>query len=254
MNVKLSETALSRTAVGTAITVVTGLIVAAVSLLVFVFDLLVMPEIDELIVSFVVCGIGLTTGFFILRRLVRRREPISLFSGPVDASIQPTSQAETRPQAEQLSPNCSEVAIAVPQVKRADPIGNGNQHKSISRYKARESSGALVFATAVGVSLVLGGRLAGGWEFLSLAVPAGGLVALVLYQVRNRQDASISGYMVPVAGGVVGSAALIGLGMVMVRFTFLREFLGLAIAGGGAVALVLYRGRRRRENTRISLV
>ena len=66
-----------------AVTAVIGLIVAALSLLVFVLDLWVTPEIgiNDLIVSFVVCGAGLTTGFFLLRSLVPRREPISLFSG-----------------------------------------------------------------------------------------------------------------------------------------------------------------------------
>jgi len=246
-----SETALLKRPVGTVMTAVIGLIVASFFLLVFVLDLWVTPEIgiSDLIVSFVVCGMGLTTGFFLLRSLVPRREPVSLFAGTVDTSVQPTPRAETRSQVEQLSRNCSVVSIAMPVAKRADPISNSNQHKSISRYTTPETGGALGLATAIGVSLVLGGRLVGGWEFLSSAVPAGALVALVLNYVRNRQDSSISGYMVPVAGGVVGSAALIGLGVVMMRYQFLRDFLGLAVGGGCAVALVLYWGRRRREKS-----
>ena len=137
----------------------------------------------------------------------------------------------------------------MPQAKKADPISNSKQHKSISRYTTPETGGALGLATAIGVSLVLGGRLAIGWEFLSFVVPAGGAVALVLNYVRSRQDSSISGYKIPVAGGVIGSAALIGLGVVMMRYHFLRDFLGLAVGGGCVVALVLYWGRRRRENS-----
>jgi len=61
--VKHSETALLREPFGTSIAAVLGFLVAAISLLVFVFDLLVTPEIGALIVSFVVCGIGLSLCF-----------------------------------------------------------------------------------------------------------------------------------------------------------------------------------------------
>lgn len=142
----------------------------------------------------------------------------------------------------------------MPPARKADPISNSNRHQSISRYKARESSGALVFATAIGVSLVLGGRLRGGWEFLSLAVPAGCAVALVLYWSRNRRASNSSGYKIPVAGGIIGVAALAGVGLVMMRFSFLRDFLGLAILAGGAIALGLNWNRRRRENSSTSFV
>jgi hypothetical protein len=249
------EAALLKTPVGTAITAVIGTIVGALSLLVFVFDLLVTPEIGALIISFVVCGIGLTTGFIMLRRLLPRREPISLFAGLAGVPFQPTTQAEKRAQVEQLSRNRAEAAIAMPLERRAEPISHSNQHGSISRYSnARESSGALVFATAIGVSLILGGRLVGGWVFLSLVVPAGGVVALVLNYVRSRQDWSISGYKIPVAGGVVFVIAMIGVGLVMVPFHFLRDFLGLAVGGGCVVALALDRVRRRRESSNVSLV
>ena len=250
-----SDAALLKRPVGTVMTAVIGLVVATLSLFVFVLDLLVTPEIaiSDLIVSFVVCGVGLTTGLFLLRSLVPRRDPISLFAGAVGEPVEPTAQAETRTPAGQLSRNYAAAAIAMPPAKKPDSIGNSHR-QSISRYKARESSGALVFVTAIGVSLVLGGRLRGGWEFLSLAMPVGCVVALVLYWGRNRRASNISGYKIPVAGGVIGAAALTGMGLVMVRFPFLRDFLGLAILAGGAIALGLNWSRRRRENSSSSFV
>jgi disulfide bond formation protein DsbB len=250
-----SGAALLKRPVGVAMTAVIGLIVAAASVLVFVLDLFITPEFDALIVSFVVCGIGLTTGLTMLRRLLPQREPISLFAGPDGEPLQPTAQAETRAPAGQLSRSSAEAEIAMPQEKKADPIGSSKRQQSISRYKARESSGALGLITAIGVSLVLGGRLVGGWEFLSLAMPAGCVVALVLYFLgRGRQASNNSGDKIPVAGGIIGAAALTGVGLVMVRFPFLRDFLGLAILAGGAIAVGLNWSRRRRESSSSSFV
>lgn len=247
-----SGPALFKIRVGTAIAALTGLILAVISLLVFVFDLLVTPEFGVLIASFVVCGLGLTTGLMVLRRLVPRSEPMSLFGGSDVVPVPNTSQAEARVQLKQISLNCSEAAIAMPPGMKADPISNSNRRQNTSRYKARESPGALGLATAIGVCLILGGRLAGGWAFLSLVVPAGSAVALVLYWSHSRQN--ISGYKIPVAGGIIGAAALAGVGLVMLRFHFLRDFLLLALGVGGAVAMILSWGRRRRQNSTISLI
>jgi hypothetical protein len=247
-------TSLVKPPVGTAITAVVGLIVAALSLVVFVFDLLVTPEFGALIISFVVCGIGLTTGLTLLRHLAPPREPISLFAAPACVSAEPAPQNKMRAQAEELSPNCSQAAITMPQAKKADPITSSNRHRSISSYKARESSGALCFAIAIGVCLVLGGRLRGGWEFLFFAVPAGGLVALALYWIRQKQDPSLDAHTLPVAGGVIGFICMTGLGIVMIRSHLLRIFFGLAVGAGSAVALVLSWDRRRRQKSSSSLV
>ena len=232
-----------------AIIALIGLILAAVSLLVFVFDLLVTPEIGALMVSFVVCGLGLTTGLMLLQRIAPRSEPMSLFGGSDGVPVPNTSQAEARAPLEQVSMNCSEAAIAMPPGMKADSISNSNRHQSISRYKARESSGALALATAIGLCLVLGGRVAGGWAFLSLVVPAGSAVALVLYWSHSRQATNISAYKIPVAGGIIGAAAVAGVGLVMLRFHFLRDFLLLAVGAGCAVALCLFWAHRRTENS-----
>src|ERR1044071_1621719 len=80
--------ALFKTAVGTAITALIGLIAVAVSLLVFVLNLLVTPDVGALIVSFVVCGMGLTIGLMVLRRLAPRREPETLFGGSCGAIVE----------------------------------------------------------------------------------------------------------------------------------------------------------------------
>lgn len=47
--------------------------------------------------------------------------------------------------------------------------------------------------------------------------------------------------------------AMAGVGLVMMRFQFLRVFLGLAMGAGGAVALILYRGHQR-ENSSSSFI
>ncbi|HEX3093263.1 MAG TPA: hypothetical protein VHW72_11605, partial [Candidatus Angelobacter sp.] len=102
-----SEAALLKRPVGKAITAVIGLIAVTVSLLVFVLNLLVTTEvgIGGLIVSFVVCGMGLTTGLIVLRRLFPRREPISLFAGAVGLSVQTTTRAEVPAQAVERLPD-----------------------------------------------------------------------------------------------------------------------------------------------------
>lgn len=238
--------------IGTVMTAVIGLIVAAFSLLVFVFDLLVTPEIGALIASFVVCGMGLTTGFTVLRRLVPRREPLSLFGGPSDLSVQATPQAETRAQGEHVSQNCTEPAIVIAQAQTMETIPNRN--KSVSSYTARETSGAMCLIIAIGVSLVLGVRLSVGWTFLAFALPAGFLVALALYWIRQKQDSSLDAPKIPVAGGVVGFICMTGIGIVMIRSHLLRDFFGLAIGAGGAVALILSWARHRRQNSNTSFL
>jgi hypothetical protein len=241
--------------VGTVIAALTGLIAIAVSLLVFVFDLLVTPEIGELIVSFVVCGMGLTTGLIVLRRLVPRREPVSLFAKSGGVLLPPAaSPTETRAQTQERSPERAETAGDMPGRSEAAAVRNNDRHRAISRYKTPENGSVFAVITIILMSSALSPRLAIGWEFLSFSVTAGCAVALVLYWVRNRQDSGISGYIAPVAGGIIGTACLIGVALVMARFHFLRDFLGLAVGGGCVVALALDWGRRRGGNARISLV
>jgi hypothetical protein len=102
----------------------------------------------------------------------------------------------------------------------------------------------------VGMTVILVGRLAFAWQFLSLSLLAGGAMALVLYCVHNRQqDSNISAYKIPVAGGIIGAAAVAGIGLIMLRFHFLRDFLGMAVGAGSVIALVLSWSQRRDENS-----
>jgi len=238
-----------------AITALIGLIVAAISLLVFVLDLLVTPEIaiGDLIVSFVVCGLGLTTGLTVLRRLLPRREPMSLFGG---VPLQGAMPAETPIQRDERPRESTNNARPAHSNAQISPVMKSHGSKSIATYKTHDDPGALALFTVIGVSLVLGGRLAGGWEFLSLAMPAGWAVALFLYWSRNKRASTISGYKIPVAGGVVGFICMAGLGVVMIRSDLLRDFFGLAVGAGGAVALLLSWARRKEgsKGSNISLV
>jgi hypothetical protein len=244
----------SNTLVPGAIAAVIGLIAVVVSLLVFVFDLLITPDIGALIASFVVCGMGLTTGFIVLRRLVPRREPISLFGGPDGIPVPGTMPTEVPARRNECPP---EVIIKNTSRVHSDaeipPVMKSHGSESIATRKTHDGGGFVGVATVVGMTAILVGRLAFAWQFLSLALFAGGAVALVLNHVRSRQEPNISGNNIPVAGGIIGAAALAGVGLVMMRFHFLRDFLLLAAGAGCAVALVLSRGRRE-ENARGSFL
>lgn len=240
--------------VGSAITAAIGLIVAAISLMIFVFDLLVTPEIGSLIIFFVVCGMGLTTGFIVLRQLAPRREPMSLFgSGGVPIQLaMPTERPARRN-------DCPPEII----IKSASRVYSGAEitsamkrpgSETVATRKTHDGGGLAAFVTVVGMTAILVGRLAFAWQFLSLALLAGGAIALVLYWSRNRQDPNVPEDKIPVAGGIIGAAGLAGVGMVMLRFHFLRDFLLLAAGAGCAVALALNWSRRRRENSSSSFV
>lgn len=169
------------------ITAVIGLFIAAFSLLLFVLDLLATSEIaiSGLIVSFVVCGMGLTTGFIVLRRLAPRREPISLSLDSGCVSIQPVTRADIAAQTADCSPHGVKAAISVPGVREADLTKSDDMPQSISRYKAPTGGGLIGLIAMIGMAimLVIGSNFAR--QFLSLAIPAGGVVALVLYCARH---------------------------------------------------------------------
>jgi hypothetical protein len=235
---------LFKTQVWPIFTAVIGLLVAAISLIGFVLDLLVTPEVGELIVSFVVCGLGLAIGFFMLRRLARRQEPISLFAGLAVTSAHGAMPTEVSTQRAEWPPGSIKSASRVHNDAAIAPVMRSHGSESIATRKTHDSGGMIAAIATIGMGSLLMGF---SWQFLFFAVLAGGLVALVLYWVRSRQESSISGYKMPVAGGIVGVLSLAGVGLVMMRFQFLRVFLGLAMGAGGAIALVLYRNRQRQN-------
>jgi len=239
-----------------AVTAVIGLVLAAVSLLGFVLDLLITPEIGALIVSFVVCGIGLTTGIMVLRRLAPRRELMSLFAGRDAVPLQAATPTELLTQRKECLPEAINNARPVHSNAQITPVMKSHGSESIAAYKSHDGGGVAAFATVVGMTAILVGRLAFAWQFLSLSILAGCAVALVLYWSRNKRASTISGYKIPVAGGVVGFICMAGLGIVMIRSDLLRDFFGLAIGAGGAVALLLSWARRKESSkgSNISLV
>jgi hypothetical protein len=225
-----------------AITALIGLVLAAGSLLVFVLDLLVTSEIgiSDLIVSFVVCGVGLTTGFFLLRSLVPGREPISLFAGVL--SVPPSTRAKVHAQIVECVPDGIKNARPVHSNAVIRPMMKSHGSESIAAYKTHDGTGALGLVTIIGLGSGLAKFFSDGWQFLSLAVPAGCAVALVLYW---RQGSGISEYRIPATGGVIGLIATIGIGVIMMRFHALRYFFGLVVVSGGVIALLLRWLRRR---------
>jgi hypothetical protein len=239
--------ALFKTAVGTAITALIGLILAVASLLLFVFDLLVTPEVGALIVSFVVCGMGLTTGLMVLRHLVPRREPETLFGGSCGPIVPGAMPIELPAQKNERQPKViAKSASRVHNDPEIAPVMKSHGSESIATRKTHDGGGIIAAIATIGMgSLVMGFS----WRFLFLAVLAGGAVALVLNWSRSRQDPDISGNKIPVVGGITGAAALAGVGLVMMRFHFLRDFLLLAVGAGNVIALGLYWVHRREENS-----
>jgi len=247
-----SEAALLKRPVGKAMIALIGLVVAAFSLLVFVLELFVTTEIgiNDLIVSFVVCGMGLTTGFFLLRSLVPRREPISLFAGAAGLSVQTTPRAIPAQTVECL-PDGIKSAKPVHGNAVINPVMKSHGSESIATYKTHDVAGALGLVTIIGLGSGLTTFFSDGWQFLSLTVLAGCTLALVLYW---RQGSGISEYRVPATGGVIGLIAIVGLGAIMMRFHALRYFFGLVLISGGAIALLLrWLYRRGRSGSPIQL-
>jgi uncharacterized membrane protein len=72
---------------------------------------------------------------------------------------------------------------------------------------------------------------------------------------NSDRKQSISRYKTPVGGGFISFIAMTGMAIVlMIGSNFARQFLYLAIAAGGVVALVLYWARRRRQNSNMSFL
>lgn len=241
-----SEAALLKRPVGTVITAVIGLFMTAFSLLVFVLDLLVTSEIgiSGLIVSFVVCGVGLTTGFIVLRRLAPRSEPMSLFGGSGGVPVQPTTQA-VRAQTIESLPGGIKNTRPVHSNAQITPVMKSHGSESIATYNTHDGAGALGLIAIIGLGSGLATRFSDGWQFLSLTVLAGCALALVLYR---RQGSDISEYRIPATGGVIGLIAIVGLGVIMMRFHALRYFFGLVLVSGGAIALLLRWLHRRGQS------
>jgi len=134
------------------------------------------------------------------------------------------------------------------------PVMKGHGSESTATRTTHGGVGVATFVTMIGMTYIVAGQFGFGWPFLLLAILAGGAMAFGLYWLRYRgQNSGIVSYMVPVAGGIICLLCMIGLGLVMARYGFLRYFLGLAIAGGGAVAMLLS-WRRSRDDARSRFV
>ena len=234
--------ALWKAPVGPAVTALLGLILTAVFLLVFASDLLLILEIniDDLIASFIVCGLGAGLGFILLRRLFPQRGPISLF-GDSGVPIPCVKETNTPVHAAEHSQAVKEQAThAVRPGSHIKPVMLGHGSESPATLNTHQSPGIALAVTVIGMTLIVVGRFDGGWQFTSLALLTGGAMAVVLYWVRRQpQNSSIWSYAIPVSGGVIGSAAMIGVGVVMMRFHFLRLFLELVVGAGVVIAVVL---------------
>jgi hypothetical protein len=192
-NVKHSEEALFKTPVATAIPALIGLIAAEVCALVFVFHMLETNSFDfgTLIVNFLLCGVGAGIGLLLLRRLFPRPSPETLF-GSDGVFIPGTARTEILAQTGECLPDGTKTAGGMLGGQGADLIRNSDRRRSISRYKEPEGGGVIGLISMIGISSVMMARVSIGWEFLSLALLGGGVVALVLYWGRSRQNSIIS--------------------------------------------------------------
>jgi hypothetical protein len=187
-----------------------GLTVATVSLLVFVLDLLVTPEVGDLLTSFVVCGVGLTTGFIMLRRLFPRREPETLFAGSCGVIVPDAPPPQIPAQRVECPPESISTPRPVHRYPEIAPVMKSHGSESIATHKTHDGAGFAAVVTVVGVTVILVGRLAFAWQFLALALFAGGSMALGQYWARSgRQSLSAFRYTAPVAGGLIFAASLV---------------------------------------------
>lgn len=245
--------ALWKISVNPAVTALLGLILAAVFLLLFASDLSLILEddINGLIVSFVLCGLGAGLGFIVLRRLFPGREPISLFDGSVDLSIQSTTRAKVRVQTVECLAGATKNARPAHSNAQIAPVMKSHRNESVATYNTHDSAGALGLVTIIGLGSALAMRFTDGWQFLLLTVLAGCALALLLYW---RQGSGISEYRIPATGGVIGLIATTGMGVIMMRFHALRYFFVLVIVSGCAIALLLrWLHRRGRSGSLIQL-
>lgn len=246
----------SMTRAGRVVAAMVGLLVAAgyLAVLVFLLSRKFVVDGDVLVVCFGVCGVAAGIGLIFVYRLLPRRKPIVLFADSGVVPIQHQPRTEISAPAEKHSPDDIKAGRPVYSGAEIAPVMKSHGSESIAIYTTHNGGGVAVPVTVLGMTLILAGRFDDGWQFLSLALLAGGAMALGLYWLRFRgQNSRIAGYTRPVSGGAIGTAVVIGLGVVMVRFGFLRDFLGLAIAGGGVVAWILSRARRREESTGLSI-
>jgi hypothetical protein len=222
-----------------------GLLLAAACTVLFVLHVAERWRIDAdtVIFLFFAGGVLAGVGLFFVYRLVPRRVQSSLFGDSNGVSFQPAALAEIHAKPAECPANDAPAVTAIPAVMPSELLRNSNRRETISRYKTREGLGAMGIFIVLLFASALPARLPIGWGFLWLAIAGGGAMALVLG--RRSRISNISGYAIPVAGGVVGAIVVFGLGIVMVRFHFLRDFLGMAIGGGIAVALFLRWNRAR---------
>jgi hypothetical protein len=233
-----------------------GLLAAAGYLWVLVYLLSgkVVVDADIIIFCFLVCGVAAAIGLVFVYRLLSRRKPILLFAESGVVPIQHSPPTEMRVQMKERLPDGIRTDKRVHSSAGITPVMKSHGSDSTATYTTHDGGGVAGFVTVIGVTLILAGRFDGGWQFLSLALLTGSAMALGLYWLRSRgQNSRIADYMRPVSGGMIGFAVIIGLGVVMARFGFLRDFLGLAVAGGGAVAWLLARARRRQESPGLSI-
>jgi hypothetical protein len=231
---------------------VVGLLLAATCTLLFVLHLIARWSLDAdtVVFLFLAGGVLAGIGFYFVYRLVPRRVQSSLFSSSGGVFPQPAVQDKTQFMAADHPKTDAVAVVPCPIAKPAELNRNSNRRETISQHKTREGPGAVGLVILLGLAIVLTARLQLGWGFLWLGIAGGGVVALVLGRWRAS---STSSYAIPVAGGVVGAIVIFGLGFVMTRFHFLRDFLSLAVAGGIAVALFLrWAGRDRIQPAHLS--
>jgi hypothetical protein len=233
-NVKQSGKSLFRAPVRGGLAALLGLVGIGVCFSVFILDLQLISEIDinGLILSFVLCGLGAGLGIILLYRLFPGRPPVSLF-GKIGVQIQDPILIETPSRAVRegstaIEPTSTSWSLAVP---------GDNHPPKASRYKMPENSAIFSFISIILMTAALSSRVPLGRNFVCLSLLAGGALALTFYWLRWRGRGSNNLHSaIPVAGGVVASAAMIGLGVVMMRFSFLRVFLELVLVAGVVIA------------------
>jgi hypothetical protein len=231
---------------------VVGLLLAAVcTVLLFLYlSWRLLVDADMVVFLFLACGVGAGVGLFFVYRLVPLRVQNALSINAGGVGLQPAALDEIQAKAVERSPDGIKADRRVHSAAEIRPVMKSHGSESVATNTTHGSGGVAVLVTVIAMTLILDRRFDDGWQFLSLALLAGGAMALGLYWLRSRgQNWRIAGYMRELSGGTLGVAAIIGVGMVMARFRFMRYFLGLAVAGGVTIAMFRVLGPDPRENS-----
>jgi len=184
---KPSESDASKSRAARVVAALAGLIVAGFCLLIFIFRLsgrVLMLDSDLVFFYFVACGIVAGIGLLFVYRLLRGRAPRSLVEQSGGVAIEPVDRIDACVPGAQRQQNLLLPSPGASSQRAEVPLMNTAPQK-VSRYKTNEASGAIGLVVMIGMAIAFMVGSTFARQILPLAIPAGGIVALMLYWARR---------------------------------------------------------------------